>query len=169
MFDFLQDRNIEVKVMIQYDFLSWIVFLSHYSGARVRVREGGYEQMLQLIRNGRLGATVSVCIPCNVVLLSTTSVNFNTPPLTMIALLMQNTRAKRGRTNKLPFLKFCHDDLRSPTQVEKKEETFKSADFTPCKVCRNTSSLPTGSPNSSGHKEMPSSFQANSTSVLLST
>ena len=33
----------------------------------------------------RLKATVSVCTPCTVLSYSTTSVHFNTPPLTMIA------------------------------------------------------------------------------------
>ena len=50
-------------------------------------------------------ATVSVCAPCTGVTLSTTSMNFNTHPLTVIATLMQDSR-------------FCQDDLRSPTQVE---------------------------------------------------
>ena len=40
---------------------------------------------------GGLKATMSVRTPCNVVSLPTTSVDFNTPPLTMIAPLMQDS------------------------------------------------------------------------------
>ena len=56
----------------------------------VRVSECGKEQILHLSRTAGLQATVSVCAPCNVVSLSTTSVNSNTP-LTMIAHLMQHS------------------------------------------------------------------------------
>ena len=38
--------------------------------------------------------------------LPTTSVKFNTPHLTVIATLMQDLRAKCGKTNKLSFLRF---------------------------------------------------------------
>ena len=49
---------------------------------------------------------MSVRSSCTVVTLSTTSVNFNTPPRTVTATLMQDPSAKRGSTNKLTFLRF---------------------------------------------------------------
>ena len=74
-------------MMISYDDLSWIVFLSHSSG--VRVSECGQEQVPHLVKTVGLKAPVSVRTPCNIVTLSTTSVNVNTP-LTMIAPSMQD-------------------------------------------------------------------------------
>ena len=52
---------------------------------RVRVSECGQEQILHLTKTVGLKATVSVCTPCNVVSLLTTSVKLNTPPLAIIA------------------------------------------------------------------------------------
>ena len=53
-------------MMIKYDYLSWIVFLSHSCG--VHQSDQQQEQILHLIRTEGLKATVSVCTPCNDVL-----------------------------------------------------------------------------------------------------
>ena len=63
------------NVMLYYDYLSWIVFLSHAGG--VRVSECGKEQILHLIRTEGLKATVYMCTSCTLVSLSTTSVKLN--------------------------------------------------------------------------------------------
>ena len=73
---------------------------------------------------------MSVCTLCNVVSLLTTSVNFNTPPLTMIAPFNGKTREQNARrTNTLGrLLRFCHNDLRSPASglpTDSWEDTFK--------------------------------------------
>ena len=67
------------KLMITYDHLSCIVLTGHSGG--VRVSECGKERVLYLTKTVGLKATVSVCTPCNVVSLSTTSVNCNTAHL----------------------------------------------------------------------------------------
>ena len=48
-------------------------------------------QILHLIKTEEPKATVYVCTSCTVVSLSTTAVNFNTPPLPWIATLMQDS------------------------------------------------------------------------------
>ena len=57
---------------------------------------------------------MSVWTPCNVVSLSTTNVNSNTSPLTVTVTLMR-------KDTKRPCLRFGQDDLRSPTQTEKRK------------------------------------------------
>ena len=71
---------------------------------------------------------VCLCTSCNVVSLSTTDVNLNNPPLTVIATLTQDWWANaEGPTN---CSEICLDHFRSPTQffLKKKEEedTFTS-------------------------------------------
>ena len=72
-------------------------------------------------------STVTFCF-CgalrHVLSLLTTSVNFNTSPPTKIAPLMQDSSAKRGRTNKLSSLRCCQD-YRSPTRVEEGKRRSK--------------------------------------------
>ena len=67
-----------------------------------------------LLRTVGLQTTVSVWTLLNVEPLSTTSVNPNTPPLTVTVTLMR-------KDTKLPCLRFGQDDLRSPTQAEKRK------------------------------------------------
>ena len=64
--------NVTSLIFWKHD-LSWIAVLSHSSG--VRASDGGYEHVVHLIRTVGLRATASACTSCNVVFLSTTSVN----------------------------------------------------------------------------------------------
>ena len=71
---------------------------------------------------------MSVCTPCIVVSLSTTSANFNILPLKVVAIVMQDSWAKRGKTNKPTFLGFVRMTIvHRPKFLSKKEEdTFIS-------------------------------------------
>ena len=68
----------------------------------MRFSECGQKQILQCSTPWELKETLPACTP------STILVNFNSPPLTMIAPLMQDSLPKRGKTNELSSLRFCH-------------------------------------------------------------
>ena len=73
-----------------------------------------------------------------------TSVNFNTPPLTMIAPLLQDSRAKRGRTNKLFFdlvKMICVHRL----CLKKRKDTFRTCGSLVALKLSPTDSCPTNS------------------------
>ena len=75
--NFENSKLLIIYLMMTDNNLLWVVFLSHSGG--VRVSECGKEEIQLLNRTVGLKATVSLCTPCKVVSLPTTSVNFNTP------------------------------------------------------------------------------------------
>ena len=79
-----------------------------------------------LDQDRKTDAAVSVCAPCNVVTLSGTIVNFNTPPLTVIATLMQDSCAKRGSTNRLTFLRFVRMTFAHRLKFHTKKRKIRS-------------------------------------------